>query len=55
VVKGITIGGKPLKDHLEEVDHYDGTWNRVCTGTRSVLTGLGVLRLPAHFTCPPRR
>src|SRR6516165_10141237 len=21
--KGITIGGKPLKDHLEALDHYD--------------------------------
>lgn len=23
VEKGITIGGKPLKDHLEAIDHYD--------------------------------
>src|ERR1022692_283488 len=23
IEKGITIGGKPLKDHLEAVDHYD--------------------------------
>ena len=22
IEKGITIGGKPLKDHLEAVDHY---------------------------------
>src|SRR5580698_11517086 len=21
--KGVTIGGKPLKDHLEALDHYD--------------------------------
>ena len=24
VEKGITIGGKPLKDHLEALDHYEG-------------------------------
>jgi Fic family protein len=24
IEKGITIGGKPLKDHLEVLDHYDG-------------------------------
>ena len=23
IEKGITIGGKPLKDHLEALDHYD--------------------------------
>src|SRR5882762_4750046 len=23
IEKGITIGGKPLKDHLEAIDHYD--------------------------------
>lgn len=23
VEKGVTIGGKPLKDHLEAIDHYD--------------------------------
>lgn len=23
IEKGITVGGKPLKDHLEAVDHYD--------------------------------
>lgn len=24
IEKGIAIGGKPLKDHLEALDHYDG-------------------------------
>ncbi|HEY1496328.1 MAG TPA: Fic family protein [Candidatus Solibacter sp.] len=24
IEKGITIGGKPLKDHLEALDHYEG-------------------------------
>src|SRR5215471_953246 len=23
IEKGVTIGGKPLKDHLEALDHYD--------------------------------
>src|SRR5438105_12661603 len=23
IEKGITVGGKPLKDHLEALDHYD--------------------------------
>src|SRR5580704_1749579 len=23
IEKGLTIGGKPLKDHLEALDHYD--------------------------------
>ena len=23
IEKGITIGGKPLKDHLKALDHYD--------------------------------
>jgi Fic family protein len=29
IEKGVTIGGKPLKDHLEALDHYD---IRICTG-----------------------
>src|SRR5215471_9787163 len=24
IEKGVTIGGKPLKDHLEALDHYEG-------------------------------
>jgi Fic family protein len=30
IEKGITIGGKPLKDHLEALDHYDAirVWSR---------------------------
>ena len=23
IEQGVTIGGKPLKDHLEAIDHYD--------------------------------
>ena len=25
IEQGVTIGGKPLKDHLEALDHYDAT------------------------------
>src|SRR6266852_3184150 len=36
IEQGITIGGKPLKDHLEAVDHYDAiryVWALACRAT----------------------
>jgi Fic family protein len=39
IEKGITIGGKPLKDHLEAIDHYDALrYVRELAGRDTVLT-----------------
>ncbi len=39
VEKGLTIGGKPLKDHLEALDHYDAVrYVRVLARQEPVLT-----------------
>jgi Fic family protein len=41
---GVTVGGKPLKDHLEAVDHYEAVlWMRDLAA-RSVPVGEGVVR-----------
>ncbi len=35
---GITVGGKPLRDHLEAVDHYDAVmWMRGCADRSDAL------------------
>src|ERR1700741_4668786 len=39
IEQGLTIGGKPLKDHLEALDHYDAMrWVRELGGQTARLT-----------------
>src|SRR5271154_7095566 len=39
IEKGITISGKPLKDHLEALDHYDAIrYVRELAGEKAALT-----------------
>ena len=41
---GITVGGKPLRDHLEAVDHYDAVlWMRELASLATPING-GVIR-----------
>lgn len=46
IEKGITIGGKPLKDHLEALDHYDAIrYVRALAAETAALTELDVRNL----------
>lgn len=39
IEKGVTIGGKPLKDHMEALDHYDALrWVRELAGNETPVT-----------------
>jgi len=39
IEKGVAIGGKPLKDHLEALDHYDGIrWVRELARDETLVT-----------------
>ena len=43
---GITVGGKPLRDHLEAVDHYDAVlWMREVAGREGALEEMTVREL----------
>ena len=43
---GITVGGKPLRDHLEAVDHYDALiWMRSLAATTTAVTESTVCEL----------
>src|SRR5215471_8107212 len=49
IEQGVTIGGKPLKDHLEALDHYDAIrWVRDLAKHGTPLTESDVRSL--HFT-----
>jgi Fic family protein len=46
VEKGITIGGKPLKDHLEAIDHFDAIrYVRAIAGRGTPLTEIDIRHL----------
>jgi Fic family protein len=46
IEQGITIGGKPLKDHLEAIDHYDAiSYVRALARERAPLTEADVRNL----------
>jgi len=52
---GITVGGKPLIDHLEAVDHYDALlWMREQAGGRSPLGELIVCELHRRIVARSR-
>lgn len=46
IEKGITIGGKPLKDHLEAIDHYDAIhYVRELAGRETHITEIDIRTL----------
>jgi Fic family protein len=46
IEKGITVGGKPLKDHLEAIDHYDAIrYVREIAGRDTPLTEMDIRTL----------
>lgn len=54
VEKGITIGGKPLKDHLEAVDHFEALRHvRVLARRTDPFTELDLRNLHRLVCCVP--
>lgn len=52
---GITVGGKPLKDHLEAVDHYDALlWMRELAASSAPLGEAVVLELHRRIVARSR-
>lgn len=52
---GITVGGKPIKDHLEAVDHYDAVqWMRMIASSGTVLGESIVCELHARIVARSR-
>jgi Fic family protein len=55
IEQGITIGGKPLKDHLEAIDHYEAIcYVRAMAGRGTALTEADLRQLH-HLSCSAPR
>src|ERR1700688_3642452 len=55
IEQGVTIGGKPLKDHLEALDHYDAIrYVRELAREKTPLTQSDIRTLHRIARPPPR-
>jgi len=55
IERGITVGGKPLKDHLEAVDHYDAVqWMRSLASNATPINEATVRQLHARIVARSR-